>query len=31
MPQIDLSRAEWRKAESSTNTGECVEVAVVGS
>ncbi|WP_460333853.1 DUF397 domain-containing protein [Actinoallomurus acanthiterrae] len=28
MPQIDLSHVEWRKAELSTNTGECVEVAV---
>ncbi len=31
MSQIDLSRVEWRKAERSTDSGECVEVAVINS
>ncbi|MEV5710943.1 DUF397 domain-containing protein [Actinoallomurus sp. NPDC052274] len=31
MPQVDLSRAEWRKAKRSTDSGECVEVATVNS
>jgi hypothetical protein len=27
MPQIDLSRAEWRKSSYSSQDGNCVEVA----
>ena len=27
MPQIDLSRAEWRKSSYSSQSGNCVEVA----
>jgi hypothetical protein len=28
MPEIDLSRAEWRKSTHSSQDGNCVEVAV---
>ena len=27
MPEIDLSRAEWRKSSCSSQSGNCVEVA----
>ena len=27
MPEIDLSRAEWRKSSYSSQSGNCVEVA----
>ena len=27
MPEIDLSRAEWRKSSFSSQSGNCVEVA----
>ena len=31
MPEIDLSRAAWRKSSYSGNTGNCVEVAIKDS
>lgn len=31
MLRTDLSHAEWRKAELSTDTGECVEVAIISA
>jgi hypothetical protein len=30
-PEYDLSRAQWRKSSYSGNTGNCVEIADLGS